>query len=310
MMLNHDPSNENHGSGIIREAMQINACSRNDATHFVLSHQKKIKFIINLQDGIPPLRQCIAPYNKKLAILMQILPLTPYRILQAARLGYFANIRLHPDVECHLPANTHYNVLVGSYDDSQKIVLQCYQDGKNPTMFIKVGNQGSASQMEQEIRFLRKGNSYHSFSLPKLSGSTLIKEQGIFNIQITEDFKGQTVQPQLTPDIYRIATEIAGPVVDIDGEPYTFSHGDFAPWNIRKGNPSFIVFDWEHCGMRPQHYDVLYFTIISQIALTHCDFECAYQKALAEARRFDPDIIANHDAIRHYFSQTIKTLKF
>lgn len=300
----------NHGSGILREAIKITTCPRSEATHFAICHNSHIKFLLHLQSGIPYLRKTVAAYNKKLALLLKLLPCIPTRLLQAAGFGYFARVSLHPSTKAVIPPGQKWNILVGTYDSAQKIVFQCFADKTTPCTYIKIGNQGSAEQMEKEILFLKNNQRYQSFEIPHLKYSELISAGATFNIQVTDEFQGDRIQPVLNEEICRIAKEIAGPSVLIDGTPHTFSHGDFAPWNIRRTGCTYTVFDWEHCGMRPEGYDIAYFLIMSQIALNKRTFDEAYEIAVTQIQKFDSQIQFHKEQIYREFIKTTKALQF
>ena len=164
--------------------------------------------------------------------------------------------------------------------------------------------------MEKEILFLKNNQRYQSFEIPHLKYSELISAGAPFNIQVTDEFQGARIQPVLNEEICRIAKEIAGPSVLIDGTPHTFSHGDFAPWNIRRTGCTYTVFDWEHCGMRPEGYDIAYFLIMSQIALNKRTFDEAYEIAVTQIQKFDSQIQFNKEQIYREFIKTTKALQF
>ena len=298
----------NHGSGILREAIKITTCPRSEATHFAICHNSHIKFLLHLQSGIPYLRKTVAAYNKKLALLLKLLPCIATRLLQAAGFGYFARVSLHPSTKAVIPPGQKWNILVGTYDSAQKIVFQCFADKTTPCTYIKIGNQGSAEQMEKEILFLKNNQRYQSFEIPHLKYSELISAGAPFNIQVTDEFQGDRIQPVLNEEICRIAKEIAGPSVLIDGTPHTFSHGDFAPWNIRRTGCTYTVFDWEHCGMRPEGYDLIYFCLMIEIALNHCSLADAYERAITHVRRFIPELTPCKELVLSHFKKTTKTL--
>ncbi len=301
---------ETKGSGIIEEALKIAPCQAKDATHFVLCHGSRIKFIIELKSGTAKLQKNIATYNKKLTLLVKLLPIIPWKVLQKVGLGYFARVKLHPQVESFIPTGSKWNVLVGTYDEAQKLVLQCYTTAAEPCTFIKVGNKGSDIQMQREIDFLRKNQDFSTFHTPTLLGSSLMSEGFAFNIQATKEFNGKKVAPVLTEELFRIATEIAGPTIMQEGTAYTFSHGDFAPWNIRCEEGSYTVFDWEHCGLRPAGYDAAYFIIMADIALKKSNFDTAFQNAVEQLQRLSPNLKLDKVLIQQEFTKTTKTLNF
>lgn len=298
------------GSGIVEEALKIAPCQANNATHFILCHGSRIKFIIELKYGITKLQKTIATYNKKLTLLVKLLPILPWKILQKVGLGYFARVELHQQIESYIPAESKWNVLVGTYDEVQKLVFQCYTTVDKPCTFIKVGNKRSDIQMQREIEFLRKRHSFSTFRTPTLLGSALLSEGCAFNIQVTKEHGGKKVPPVLTEELFRIATEIAGPPIMKDGTAYSFSHGDFAPWNIRKDQDTHTVFDWELCGLRPVGYDAAYFIIMADIALNKCNFDEAFQNAAEQLQRLAPNLKLDKALIQQEFTKTTKTLNF
>ena len=302
---------ETQCSGILNEAISITPCEKKRATHFVLCHRGKIKFLINLKQGIFHLRRTIAVYNKKLSILLRLLPFIPKTILKVTKLGYYAHADLHSEIMNFIPKDSLWNVFIGSYDSAQKIVTQCYKPNKRDTsIFIKIGNAGSDLQMQREIDFLRIGRQYSTFRIPELLEYALLREGARFNIQVTNEFKGKRISPKLTNQLLRVTEEIAGPTIIKNGVPYTFSHGDFAPWNIRHSKNNYIVYDWEHCGLRPKGYDAIYFIIMSEIALKQATFNEAFEYATNQIKLVMPSFIMNKELFFKEFSRTIKTLKF
>lgn len=310
-MIQSDSQHSQHfGSGILQEALEIAECSRREASHFAIKHKDRIKFLVELTSGTTHLCQTVAAYNSRLAILMRLLPVIPLALLRMAKLGYYAKVNLHPSVEAMVPKRHRWNILVGTYDSTQKIVLQCFCPTKKLCTFVKVGNRGSADQMENEITYLRNFQKSDLFYTPNLLGACLLSEGADFNIQVTEEFRGAKIPPALTKELCCIATEIAGESIDINGVPHTFSHGDFAPWNIRRVGARHIVFDWEHCGLRPEGYDVAYFIIMTEVALNKLDFDSAFQRAKDTLRQLIPALKLDKEQIRKEFSKTTKTLQF
>lgn len=298
------------GSGIIEEALHIQRCTSKSATHFVLCNGRRLKYIINLNGGKEKLVQNIAAYNAKLFLLLKLLPHLPYRLLQLGHMGYFAKVELASEISELVPANHEWNVLVGTYDTVQKIILQCYTGQDSPCTFIKVGNAGSKEQMEREIRFLLNRKPYHHFTTPEIVSSQLISEGARFNILATKEFSGNKIPPALTPDILAIYKELAGNIQLINGEPYEFSHGDFAPWNIRQTETEYTLFDWEHCGLRPAGYDPAYFILMTEITLNLLTLDQAFIIAHKKLQELLPDLKINEELIREEFTKTTKAFTF
>lgn len=298
------------GSGILQEALEVIPCSRATATHFIIFHGERLKYIISLNNGIRKLQATIAAYNNKLKILLSLLPFIPMQLLVRLGIGTYAQIKLHRDIQPYVPEHHQWNILIGTYDAAQKIVLQCFSHHQSDCIYIKVGNAGSDEQMLREIQFLRSKKQYDNFTIPKLIASSLMRESGCFNILVTNEFKGTKVLPHLTEELYRISREIAGEATIINGVPYEFSHGDFAPWNIRRNGLSYTVFDWEHYNLRPKGYDAIYFIIMTEIALHHRKFDEAYDIAEKKLRNFDSETKFDKHLIRQEFAKTTKSLQF
>lgn len=303
----HPPIN-NNGSGILSEALDIVRCDRKEATHFVVQHGNRLKFLIELKSGIGYLKRTIAAYDTGLILLLRLISFIPKQLLILAKLGFFAKVKLHPTIAEHVPANARYNILVGTYDNAQKIVLQCFSQSNNDCIFVKVGNKGSQEQMERETQFLKNAKNYNTFAIPTLLASESMREGSPFSIQVTKGFNGNKVPLKMTAELFRISKEIAGDSINVDGEPHTFSHGDFAPWNIRKEGDTYTVFDWEHCGLRPVAFDVVYFCLMIEIALHHRTFDIAYDRAIRTVKQFAPDLAPNKELILSHFRKTTKTL--
>lgn len=302
---------DSNGSGILEEALKISKCSKKRASHFVFCRGQKIKYIIHTgKTSKQHLLRTVTPYNKKLDLLLHLLPIIPLSFLRLVGLGYFAQVTPHPSIKNSIPEGSNWNILVGTYDQAQKIVLQCFTPAQKNSTFIKVGNRGSAKQMEREIHFLKNNKKFQSFEIPRLKQSNLISDDIPFNILITDEFNGQKVPPILTQDILRITKEIAGENIIINEASYTFSHGDFAPWNLRQRKDRFTVFDWEHCGLRPAGYDLVYFIIMPEIALHKRNFDAAFDTAIQQIRQFDSEISIDKQLIRQEFAKTTKTLHF
>lgn len=301
----------NKGSGILQEALQVQRCRAKDATHFVLCKGSKIKFFIHLQGGEKHLLKCVKAYSGALALLLKLLPIIPYRSLQMAGLGYYARVNAHAAIQECIPSGQSYNILVGTYDSAQKIVLQCFTESQEECTFVKVGNAGSAEQMEREIKFLQAEHKFCRFSIPQMSAYRLLSKAAPFNIQVTREFKGEKTEPIMTPELYAITREIAGePTITDDGKEYEFTHGDFAPWNIRTTANGYTVFDWEHCGLRPKGYDAAYFIIMTKVALHGCSFAVAFEAAVSTLREIDPTLQLDYQLTYQEFAKTTKALSF
>lgn len=99
----------------------------------------------------------ISTYSKKLSLLMQFINIIPLPILNRMKLGYFVKAELNKEVEtCRQNTQKkHWNMIVGTYDEKQKIVLQCFNSSECAD-FIKIGNTATEKEMDAEISFLQQ----------------------------------------------------------------------------------------------------------------------------------------------------------
>lgn len=274
-------------SGILEEALTIESAEAAHASHFAFHVHGKLRYLIDIQGGKKQLARDNTAFNGVLALLLKILPVIPFFLLRLLGIGHYVKVMLHPVINEVMQqiGSPRWNVIVGTYNVRQKLVLQCFAEGL-PGIYVKVGNQASAQLMQTEMKFLEHQKNLSAFALPELISCHYQNAQSPFNIQVTKKFCGKKVEPVISRDIVRIYQEIASSACDESSE---FSHGDFAPWNIRKTEESYLLFDWEYSGMRPKGYDLVYFGVISGVLLANMGFDAAFDKTLTEIRRFLPD---------------------
>lgn len=268
-------------SSIIDDALIIHPCAAAEATHFVIHKGTQLRYLI-AKDGVQPLVRCVVSYGGKAALLLRLLAYVPRPVLVWARLGFWAKVKMHESVRTVIPRGCHWNILVGTYCEKQKLVFQCFEKKDKESLFVKVGNKASEREMQAEMSFLNKnGLSLHKVKLPQLVQTVFRSESCPFNIMITREFHGEKAAEQLSQDIVSVWREIAAVAQTVGLE---FSHGDFTPWNLRRSGKHHIVFDWEHCGMKPHGYDLLYWAVVTRLARRRMNFDEAYEDALAELK--------------------------
>lgn len=298
---------ESTTSGIIEEALRMRRCAASQATHFVLCKGHKLRYLIHLRGGAAPLQRAVASYGGKLGVLLRLLRAFPYTWFARAGLGFFADVSLHPAVVEMVPEGFAWNALIGTYSDRQKIVFQCFGGATSaPCVYVKVGNVRSEQQMQTEIAFLKQPHDYRLIELPKLSADRLRDASCPFNMMVTEEFSGAKVPPVLTPDIYALYRELSAETRVVGGETLVRSHGDFAPWNIRRMGERYMLFDWEFCGWRPRGYDLVHFLTIVGMNLEHRSFSDAYDAALRQAQVYEPDIRLDKEAFYREYAELMQ----
>lgn len=295
-------------SGILHETLKLVKTKKKKATHFVLCNGAKARYLIDLSwEGKKRLSQNISAYSGKLNLLMRLLGILPFSVLKQAGVGYYAKVGLNPAIAdvVEEPQFDGYNVIIGTYDEKQKLVFQCFKKGITLSEFVKVGNCATNIEMKAEIDFLEEAKNFTSFKIPELLKAQLISESHPFNIQITQEFVGEKVLPILTADIVQIYKEISNRTKYVDGIEYEFSHGDFAPWNIKKASDGYIVFDWEHCDYRVKGFDLMHYCVVSKMMLDGKSMKDAFNEGLEEISRFVPRFKLDYDL----FEQEYKALR-
>ncbi len=275
-----------YDSGILLETAEIKRVSKMEATHFALCNGRQLRYLIDLEDGKKRLSDNVSAYSRKLVLLLKTINFLPFPILEKEGLGYFVNIRLNPEIDKIKKSTkkSHWNMLIGTYDKKQKIVLQCFNKKVGEAEYIKIGNALTEDEMNAEISFLNSRKKYKAFNIPVLLNCALRSEGAEFNIQVIKEFNGDKVKPALNEDIIRIYQEIAS---DRKWE-LEFSHGDFAPWNLKKNNDRYTLFDWEHCGYRMKGFDLMHYAMIVEKVLNGKDFLESFDIGLSKIRKYLP----------------------
>lgn len=293
-------------SGIIADALRIEPCPASMATHFVICKGAQLRYIIS-KGGESAVMRSVVSYGGKAAMLLKLLSFVPKCVLAGVKLGFWANVEAHESIRAFIPQKSRWNVLVGTYCEKQKLVFQCFQEPHEECLFVKVGNRASELEMQAEMSFLsRNYPHFRKVELPQMIQSQFRSEHCPFNIMVTREFRGDKADIRLTQDVVDLWREIADVrQTDADGKHLEFSHGDFAPWNLRSKGKHYIVFDWEHCGMKPHSYDLLYWAVVTRLARCGMNFEEAYKAAVAELRQYDVHPAMTKDAFYHLFTEVI-----
>lgn len=292
-------------SNILQQAVKIEKVNRKKATHFVLCNGDKIRYLIALKGGKKRLSKNISAYSGKLGLLMRLLNYIPFSLLKTVKMGYFVKADLHSAIQGEV-IKVHsqtWNMIVGTYDEKQKLVLQCFSKNKPLASFLKIGNQATETEMMSEIDFLELDHNYHSFKIPRILGCKKKDDECPFNLQITEEFVGNKVQPIINDDIIEIYREISKRKKVVYGLEYEFSHGDFAPWNIKKNASGYVVFDWEHCGYRIKGFDLMHYATIIEIVINGKSLTEACELGLSNILKFDPIFSIDMKAFKNEFQR-------
>lgn len=292
-------------SGILQQAIIIEKVNRKHATHFSLCNGDKIRYLISLNDGSRQLSKNISAYSGKLSVLMKLIVYIPFSLLKAGRTGYFVRVKLHPAIQEQVQRINcdAWNMIVGTYDEKQKLVLQCFSKKKLYANFVKIGNKATEKEMVAEMDFLKTEHHFHTFRIPKLLGFKEISATCPFNLQVTKEFNGCKVEPQINKDIVKLYKELSEQKKIIEGVEYEFSHGDFAPWNLKKDGSEYVLFDWEHCGYRMKGFDLMHYATIIEIVMNGRSLKEACETGLNNIRQFDTAFSVDIEAFQTEFQK-------
>lgn len=307
-------------------AVKCEDSKKENSTHLAIVNDGKVRYLISNNGALRDqagkvLANNISSYSKKLGLLMSSLTLIPDFALKLAHLGKTVSVVLPEEIANTMTevAEKHwrnkkwgYNIIVGSYVEKQKIVIQCFTDDKaDAAIYFKVCSDNARAEIENEINYLRAPIQSKLFENPKLCYSKLQKDGAKFNIQVTEEFTGDKVNPEMTQDIYNLFQEIAGfrKQETSDGRMLCFSHGDFAPWNMRKtSGGKYIVFDWEYCGMRFYGFDLIHYLWQIENKLNGKNKDVAIKAAIGTAKRYDEQLrVCDDEKITRMYFRELET---
>ncbi len=305
------------GSGIIEQVIEFEAANQKSASHIAVYHGKQLRYLIATGDeGKSKLSGNIAAYSLRLASLMKLIEHLPSGALKLCGFsrGIFrpVNVKLNSSVQKSMEQIPHcaWNLIVGTYDKKQKLIFQCFNNDDRPDTFFKLGNSATAAELHIEIDFLREKRICRDFSVPDILCSGCCAEGGQFNFLATREISGRRVKAELTKSVVKLCRDIAGETKVIDGVEYEFSHGDFAPWNMRINENGYVIFDWENSGMRIKGYDLAYYAVIIETALHKKSFDSAFELAMRKIRALEPDFTIDRGLFFEEFKKNVKTLNY
>ncbi|MGH4119458.1 phosphotransferase family protein [Clostridium sp.] len=281
----------------ILDLLEEQICGSKDKwTHIAILNKGKVRYYIARDSSAKKnLVKTLSSYSVKHNLFSNLINLVPICVLSKVNKANFVKLNLDKRIENFINKNViknkySYNVIIGTYGEHQKIVIQLFNE--TGIRYCKIGNENTAKQMNAEIEFLKCSNlkEFKTLELPTYVNSYRI--DGI-NMLITKEFNGEKVYPNLNGAIYELFKEVISikrSIVNKNGSTMTFSHGDFAPWNMRKEGKKIIIFDWEYCGMRFYGFDIIHYSYEIQKLLNgkdHCD---ALEIAIKEAKKKDENL--------------------
>lgn len=306
-------------------AVKCDISNKASATHLAIINGGKIRYLIS-NDSVfrnrarNVMSNNISSYSKKLDLLMSSLTMIPDQVLKLAHLGKTVSVELPEEIETAVAEvaekrwpnkKWNYNIIVGSYVEKQKIVIQCFTEDKtDAAIYFKICSDNARVEIENETNYLKSPIQSKIFENPKLCYSKMQKDGAQFNIQVTEEFTGEKVAPELTKEIYQLFQEIARfkKQETIDGKLFSFSHGDFVPWNLKRTENGYVIFDWEYCGMRFYGFDLIHYLWQIHNKLMGQNEKEAIKESIRIAKSFDEYLcsLSNEYIEEQYFMELRK----
>jgi hypothetical protein len=286
-------------SKIVDNVIPYRKSKRKAASHFLLCYGGKMKYFISMNNGKKRLVANKANYSILANFLFTIINFMPFWFLKILKLGNYVKASLNNEIDEFLKSNNlslyNWNVLIGAYDNKQKVVIQLWKKDEN-SIYCKVGDISSYNELLSEIEFIKNETGLYSFFIPQLIGYQVIDSSHFYNILLTKEIRGRKVNPCLTEGIFHIFKEIADSkgIKIINGIPYAFSHGDFTPWNMKKYKNKYFIYDWEHCGFRFYGFDLIYYLYQIERLLHKKTKDKALDIAIKKSHRLDNTIIYNN----------------
>lgn len=306
-------------------AVKYKAVKQNASSHLAIVNGGNIRYLISNKKGLRNRARCVlannvSSYSRKLGMLMRLLEFMPDYALRLAHLGRTLSVELPEEVLSAIHEviekrwsnkDWDYNIIVGSYVEKQKIVIQCFTgDIADATIYFKVCSDNAKEEIENETSYLRTPIKSKQFKNPKLCYSSLQKDGAKYNIQATEEFSGSKVEPELTQEIYQLFQEIASFKMyeTDDGNKIAFSHGDFVPWNLKHTEDGYIIFDWEYCGMRFYGFDLIHYLWQIHNKLRGQNEKEAIKESIKIAKQYDEYLCSLPDEYieEQYFTELRK----
>lgn len=259
-----------------------------DASHIAVLKNGNIKYLLDIRDNSNKiLANSIESYTLKHKLLKHSILLCPNKILTKNK--NFIYVSVTPKEELSLFLDKYYycknaalyniNYLIGTPGPKQKIVIQLNKG--NNIEYMKLGNTNTLDLMENEFKTINDISVIQKqFEIPIALGKDKINDK--FAI-IYKDFHGKKVKPEINENIYKLYKNISDLKVKkaSNGLLYEFSHGDFAPWNIKKIDNKYLVYDWEYAGYRFIGYDLIHFIFQIETLLNKKSEEDAIKIALS-----------------------------
>jgi len=162
----------------------------------------------------------------------------------------------------YLNSKMAFSVSFGTPGPTQKLTFISFKNEVVDSYIKLAKTEVSRKNLRNEKEvLLRLCNVTKSFDVPSVKSFN--DQKGMTWLELSTNSDLKPISAKWTPKIEQLQSEIAG----LD-RSQPFSHGDFAPWNIKK-SPSgkFFVFDWEFSAKASPLYDRVYFAYQIELLL-------------------------------------------
>jgi thiamine kinase-like enzyme len=268
------------------------------STYFALFNKSQLKYLIDKNDKnfFKNLMSNQGSFSLKHKIFKFILKFLPISLLRFLPNVKCCSVKIKDQVEIKIKENINkkikvINYIIGTKGPHQKIVTQLITVS-GEKIYLKVGNKNvhELLLMENRVYNYLKNHKFN-FNIPNLLFSVLDKE--LYLNALTE-IVGEEAPLDFNKDIFTLYQDISE--IELNSNlkfgyieiAYDFSHGDFAPWNIKKNKEEYIIYDWEYAGMRFRGYDIIHYVTQVENLINKNTLESSIIKGILAAKKYVP----------------------
>lgn len=304
------------------DLININFDSVNPS-HLCIWNNRQVKYLIdfNYDNSKKSLLKNIQSYSIKHELFKKLLNV-PNKVLLLNSNFKLVQINLSKELLIEINNIAEYyfinhsslgcNYIIGTKGPHQKFVIQLFD--KEKALFMKVGNEKTQKLIKNEALIYKQLNDLSTnFQTTKI---IKYKEYDKFSMSCFDELNGYKLLPEFDQDIFRLCMEISNLKIKtlirtcISDIKCEFSHGDLAPWNIRKNSKALTVFDWEYGGYRFAGYDVIHYIYQIETLLNNKEHDEAIKIAINSLKSLRGDLknISNEIFARMYVDEVRRTL--
>ncbi|WP_040207152.1 hypothetical protein [Neobacillus jeddahensis] len=276
----------------------------NSGTHYALFNGSQIKYLIDKNDknfykNLLVNQNSYSFKHKLFKIIIKCMPVNLIRFLPNVKCcSIEINENLKTNIKENLnKANKISNYILGTKGPHQKIVIQIITES-GEKIYIKAGNENVKELllMESYVYGYLKGLGC-IFSTPNLLFTEINED---ISLNALDEVVGEEAPLEFNNDIFTLYNDISKinlnnlRLENLEIE-FEFSHGDFAPWNIKRNKGKYIIYDWEYAGIRFRGYDIIHYVTQVENLIRKSSLELSIRKGVQVAKQYVPYLVNFED---------------